>query len=97
MLLLSGTDLTPAATIAEACRACVESLEIPHSYSKVSNVVTVSAGVTSMVPDNDTSRRALVEAADKALYHAKWEGRNQVALGSSTSAPTVVRPLYTQA
>ena len=97
VLLLSGTDLAQAATIAEACRACVESLEIQHSYSQVSNVVTVSAGVASLVPDNDTSRRALVEAADKALYHAKWEGRNRVALVSSTSAPTVFRPLYLQA
>ena len=74
-----------------------ESLEIPHGYSKVRNVVTVSAGVTSMVPGNDTSRRALVEAADKALYHAKWEGRNRVALGTSTSAQNTVRPLYLEA
>jgi diguanylate cyclase (GGDEF)-like protein len=97
VLLLSGTELAQAATIAEACRACIESLEIPHSYSKVSNFVTVSAGVTSMVPGHDTSRRALVEEADKALYHAKWGGRNRVALGSHTSALTVVRPLYPQA
>lgn len=94
VLLLSGTDLTQAATIAETCRACVESLEIPHGYSKVSNFVTVSAGVTSMIPNDETSRRALVETADKALYNAKWGGRNRVALGSSTSAANVVRPLY---
>jgi diguanylate cyclase (GGDEF)-like protein len=82
VLLLSGTDLAQAATIAEECRACIESLEIPHDYSTVSNVVTVSAGVTSMVPDDDASRKVLVEAADKALYRAKSEGRNNVALGS---------------
>jgi diguanylate cyclase (GGDEF)-like protein len=97
VLLLYGTELAQAATIAEACRACIESLEMPHSYSKVSNVVTVSAGVTSIVPGHDTSRRTLVEEADKALYQAKWGGRNRVALGSHTSAPTVVRPLYPQA
>jgi diguanylate cyclase (GGDEF)-like protein len=97
VLLLSFTELVHAATIAEACRACVESLEIPHDASTVSNVVTVSAGVASMVPGHDTDRKTLVEAADKALYRAKSEGRNRVVLGSSTSTPTVVRPLYLQA
>ena len=53
----------------------MESLKVPHGYSKVSDVVTVSAGVATMVPDGDTSRRALVEAADKALYRAKAAGR----------------------
>lgn len=62
----------------------MESLKIPHGYSKVSDVVTVSAGVATMVPDGDTSRGALVEAADKALYRAKAAGRNRVALGSIT-------------
>jgi diguanylate cyclase (GGDEF)-like protein len=97
VLLLSCTELVHASIIAEACRACVESLEIPHATSKVSNVVTVSAGVASMVPGHDTGRRELVEAADKALYRAKSEGRNRVVVGSSTSRPTVVRPLYTKA
>ncbi|HBG06447.1 MAG: hypothetical protein A2075_13090 [Geobacteraceae bacterium GWC2_58_44] len=83
VLLLPGTDMAQAAAIAEACRVCVESLEIPHSRSKVSDVVTISAGVATMVPDHDTGRRELVEAADKALYQAKSEGRNRVVLGSS--------------
>jgi diguanylate cyclase (GGDEF)-like protein len=96
VLLLPATDPSQAATIAEACRACVESLEIPHSHSKVNSVVTVSAGVATMIPDNDTSRRALVEAADKALYQAKREGRNRVALGSSTSAENAVPPLLAE-
>ncbi len=94
MLLLTGTELAQVAIIAEACRACVESLEMPRSSSKMRKVVTVSAGVTTMVPGNDTSRKGLVEAADKTLWHAKWEGRNRVAPGSNT---TLVRPLYTQA
>ena len=91
MLLLSGTEQAQAATIAEACRACVESMKIPHGHSQASNVVTVSAGVATMIPSSDTSRKALVEAADKALYRAKAEGRNRVALGSSAG---VQKPVH---
>ncbi len=93
VLLLSCTELDHATTIADACRASVESLEIPHDASTVSDVVTVSVGVASMVPNHGTDRRMLVEAADEALYRAKSEGRNRVVLGTCTSTPTAVRPV----
>ena len=83
VLLLSGTEQAQAGAIAEACRSSIEALKIPHSHSKVACVVTVSAGVATLFPASDTGRRALVEAADKALYRAKAEGRNRVALGGS--------------
>jgi diguanylate cyclase (GGDEF)-like protein len=88
-LLLSGTELIQAGTVAEACRASVESLKIPHNHSEVSQVVTVSAGVATMIPNIHSNRRALIEAADKALYQAKRDGRNRVVLGSSTSKAAV--------
>lgn len=78
VLLLPGVDLVDAAIIAENCRKAVESLEIPHCHSQASDVVTVSAGIASMVPDREASRGQLVEAADKALYRAKLKGRNRV-------------------
>ena len=80
VLLLPGTDLVKSSAIAEACRGGVEALHIPHCDSKASSVVTVSAGVATMVPTGATSRRDLLEAADRALYLAKLEGRNRVVL-----------------
>lgn len=53
-------------------------LNIPHEDSSVSKYVTVSIGVTSKVPDTHSSYEDLFMVADKALYHAKSNGRNQV-------------------
>jgi len=83
--VLPGTDLAQAAAIAEACRACVEAMAIPHAHSKVHQVVTLSAGVATMIPDSEISRRSLIAAADKALYQAKREGRNRVLLGGNST------------
>lgn len=56
----------------------IEDLKIPHQRSSVSNYITVSIGVTSMIPDLYSSPKDLFLAADRALYQAKAAGRNQV-------------------
>ncbi|WP_243372111.1 diguanylate cyclase [Geotalea sp. SG265] len=84
VLVLPETDLPDAASIAEDCRARVESLGIPHGLSPAS-VVTLSAGVATMVPDNRTSRSMLLQAADKGLYQAKRDGRNRITFADGTT------------
>jgi len=44
--------------------------------------VTTSIGL-AMMPEHGTTAAALLEAADKALYQAKSEGRNRVCVGAS--------------
>jgi diguanylate cyclase (GGDEF)-like protein len=75
-----GTDARGAARVAEALRATVQALGIPHERSQVSDVVTISLGAATAIPRDDTSPVALVAAGDQALYRAKQEGRNRVAL-----------------
>jgi len=64
-------------------RICVQSERLPHpeagSPSKPLVIpVTVSVGVTGLVPDD--TMETLIKRADVALYDAKSSGRNQVKL-----------------
>ncbi|NEQ95664.1 MAG: diguanylate cyclase [Cyanothece sp. SIO2G6] len=85
--LLPGTDVDGLYHIAEAIRTGVESLEIPHKQSQVYQVVTVSLGGCSLIPDRDMCPSTIVQLADKALYHAKGKGRNQFSIAKYLGSP----------
>ncbi|HEV7570450.1 MAG TPA: diguanylate cyclase [Thermoanaerobaculia bacterium] len=69
-----------AGDLAELLRASVETMRIEHRASPASDVVTISVGVATMVPDRDRDPAALLKAADEALYAAKAAGRNRVSV-----------------
>ncbi len=77
-ILLPGVNEKGAGIIAEKMRAKIESLGIIHSGSQACKVVTMSFGVSSIVPDSDSNTTDLIKTADYALYKAKKEGRNKV-------------------
>jgi diguanylate cyclase (GGDEF)-like protein len=80
-VLLPGTDAGAAAKLAEDLRAEVEReparLALPHPPLSV----TLSLGVAAMPDDADNEAR-LLDAADRALYQAKKDGRNRVSRAS---------------
>lgn len=76
--LLPETDSGGAANVAEKMRENISALRIPHAFSSVSDVVTISIGVATALPSRDLPAELLLKAADDQLYEAKRAGRNRI-------------------
>ncbi len=87
VVLLPNTDDQGAIEIAKEICQMVVSLEIPHPHSSISPYLTVSAGITSLVPSIETSADQLFSQADQALYFAKNNGRNQFLIYNQSVLP----------
>jgi diguanylate cyclase (GGDEF)-like protein len=70
VVIMNNCSHAGALQALERFRQTVESYQFP------SNRVTVSIGYTVVNPNLPTAKH--LENADKALYHAKYNGRNQI-------------------
>lgn len=78
VLILPETDAAAAAKLAEKCRQLIHRQQIPHAYSRVDKVVTISLGVGTTVPGPDAEPVDFIDSVDRSLYRAKQLGRNRV-------------------
>jgi diguanylate cyclase (GGDEF)-like protein/PAS domain S-box-containing protein len=78
-IVMPDTDIKGAWHVADQIRRDLMDMKIPHSQSSAASFVTISCGVSSMIPSNENSPQILIENADQGLYRAKGRGRNCVA------------------
>lgn len=80
-VILPDTDAKGALCVAERIRHGIKDLKISHPSSPVNRYLTLSLGVSMVVPrSNDLSPDMFIDTADRALYIAKKEGRNRSSL-----------------
>ena len=78
LIILPGCDERCAGNQGERLRVALANE--PMMIGDVAHVVTCSFGATSWSPDSELSAEDLIRLADDALYKAKREGRNCVAV-----------------
>ncbi len=76
--VLPGTDSAGAVVVAERMREAVAALAIPHEGATETGYVSMSLGVSTVVPADGFEPKQLISMADTRLYRAKRGGRNQV-------------------
>ncbi len=79
IIVLPGTTQKVALRIAESLRETIEKTPFTYENSQPQGRLSISAGIASY-PEHGSVVSDLFSAADKALYNAKYNGRNQVCI-----------------
>lgn len=89
LMILPDSSVRIGSALAECIRQSVSQLQIANDAGTIS--LTVSIGVAGF-PDDGEDVESLLRSADKALYHAKNNGRNRVdSLGENSERHPVDR------
>lgn len=81
-LILPESDAASAQKIAERCRSLMFKEQIAHAASPVSQILTLSLGVGTVVPTQEGGMMEFIDAVDRQLYQAKQQGRDRIAVGA---------------
>ena len=76
-IVLPDTSQENALLMAEKLRAAVERVAVKHEHSSAAQVVTMSLGVCTLLPEPGDTSDVFLQNADQALYRAKQAGRNR--------------------
>ena len=76
-VILPNTDTHGAWRIAQKIHENIRALKIEHAPENEEEYVTVTMGVSTVVPGHNSTAQMLIQASDLALYHAKQQGRNR--------------------
>ena len=76
-MVLPDTNAAGAIQVVERVRRTLDRMAIPHPTSPVGDIVTLSFGIATLIPQPGQRLEALIRRADEAMYVAKAMGRNR--------------------
>ncbi|TLU84880.1 MAG: GGDEF domain-containing protein [Chlorobium sp.] len=87
-LLFPKTGTSTARDIAERLRKIISDRQFPYEDAQPVGELTVSIGIATF-PDDALDWSTLISNADRALYKAKADGRNNVVVFTSIDPPNI--------
>lgn len=87
-VLLPKTDVAGAIAVATMIQTNISALQLPHASSQVSECITLSLGIATLLPHSQVAPETLVALADQRLYQAKAGGKNCIVPMSSDAGTT---------
>jgi len=79
-IILPNTFAEGAIAVTQLIQKEIQQLKILHAQSEVSQYITLSLGVSTMIPTVDLAVEILINQADEALYKAKRQGRDRFSI-----------------
>ena len=77
-VILPDTESKEARHLSERFIENIKKLKLSHDTSDISDYLTLSIGIMTVVPDQSTDMKSLIKAVDGELYKAKKKGRNRI-------------------
>ena len=76
-IVLPNTDLIGAGACAKRLAEHIETLSLPHPDNDDYTIITVSMGISSVIPSADITPEQILCFVDGCMYQAKEAGRNR--------------------
>jgi two-component system, chemotaxis family, response regulator WspR len=83
VMLLPETEAAGAQVLAERLKQFVDDVSVPDPTHPSQLKVSLSQGVACALASRQKSANDLLQAADRALYAAKQQGRNRISVASA--------------
>lgn len=78
VIVLPNCGIDQAVSFGKTIKTQIQELGIKHEFSKISNILTLSLGVFSTIPNSEITINQFIKKTDAALYFSKNNGRNNV-------------------
>lgn len=77
IVILPESESSGGEKIAESIRLTIEKLKLENNIDGKENIVTVSIGISTVIPTIGDMKLTLINNSDEAMYEAKESGRNK--------------------